>query len=513
MTQQTLTASAIDQLVQQLIPAAELEPRSIDEVVKLPAFAEKMAACAAALQTPYSEIDHVVQDALVLRRLQQMTNTVLLNPLWKERLALGSITAAPRDFDEWQRIPVADKSIQRDFFMGTRPGQVVPLSYGGFEIVASGGTSSGQPVESVYSLRELHDTYKVAGDFMGQYLLRDYLTGTDPKWMITTLADYQMWSSGTMVGGVLQHIPGINYIGAGPVMKDVYQHIMNYPGPKAFMGISAGVAILSELGQGLPEAARNSFRVALYGSGVVAQRKQVELKALYPNLNILSYFAATQAETIGLQLDAGSPWLTAVPGLHLIEIVDENGRWVAEGEEGELVVTRLHAHEAPLLRFKLGDRMIRRPARDGAGLKAQQFEFSGRSGDVIHLADTQYAAPQAYAALVRELKTASVFDLDTLAHDMQFVNHRKTRTLQLIASVDEPEVLTSRLDYLLGAEGLRRVFIEALTRSLSLFNQGEANHYAIDKTGYRFEIRLVHKHSDQIHRTDVGKVPLLRDIF
>ncbi|MFM6309298.1 MAG: hypothetical protein ACKPGB_13675, partial [Dolichospermum sp.] len=106
----------------------------------------------------------------------------------------------------------------------SRPGLVVPLSYGGFEIVASGGTTTGLPVEMVYSLRELQDTYKIAGKFIGEHMLADYLAGDDPKWVATTLADFQMWSSGTMVGGVLQNIPGINYLGAGPVMMEVYHH-------------------------------------------------------------------------------------------------------------------------------------------------------------------------------------------------------------------------------------------------------------------------------------------------
>ncbi|NJL41801.1 MAG: hypothetical protein HC899_37855 [Leptolyngbyaceae cyanobacterium SM1_4_3] len=151
------------------------------------------------------------------------------------------------------------------------------------------------------------------------------------------------------------------------------------------MAISAGIAILSDLGIGLNEKQGKSFRVAMYGSGLLPHSKQLELKELYPNVEILSYFATVQNEAIGLQLKPESPYLTAVPGLHLIEIVDDEGRWVAEGEEGELVVTRLHGHEAPFLRFKSGDRVIRRPNLDGTGLKTQQFEFLGRSGDVIHL--------------------------------------------------------------------------------------------------------------------------------
>jgi phenylacetate-CoA ligase len=516
--QTELAPKSIDKLVNQLIPAAELKPSSIDEVAKLPSFFVKMKECEKLCQTKYSEIDHSIQNALVLRRLQQMTNTLMLNPLWKELIEQSGLKGVPRNFEEWQQLPLSDKSHMSDVFMGARSGLVVPLNYGGFEIVASGGTSS-SPVEMVYSLRELHDTYKIAGDFIGQYMLRDYLTGDDPKWVATTLMDFQMWSSGTMVGGVLQHIPKINYIGAGPVWKEVYQHMMSYKGPKAIMSTSQGIAILTDLGADLNEEARKSFRVAMYGSGVLPHRKLLELKELYPNVAVLSYFATVQNEAIGLQLKEESPYLAAVPGLHLIEIVDDEGRWVAEGEEGELVVTRLHAHEAPFPRFKSGDRMIRRPHLDGPGLKTQQFEFLGRSGDVIHLRDTQYAAPQAYASLCSELKAAGVFDLDALAHEIQFLNHRTANTLSLIASVDDVESLKSKMENMLGAKGIRRLFIESLTRSLSIFNKGEANSDFLEMTGYSFEIKLVNRglvnrgSSEEIYRTQLGKVPLLRDIF
>jgi phenylacetate-CoA ligase len=513
MTQTKLASNSIEELVNQLIPSEELEPRSIDDVVKLPSFFEKMKECERLCRTTYSEIDHSIQNTLVLRRLQQMTNTLMLNPLWKERIEQSGLRGIPRNFEEWQQLPISDKSVMNEFFMGSRPGLVVPLSYGGFEIVASGGTSSGLPVEMVYSLRELHDTYKIAGKFIGEYMLGDYLAGDDPKWVATTLADFQMWSSGTMVGGVLQHIPGINYLGAGPVMKEVYQHIMSYQGPKAIMAISAGIAILADLGIGLDEEARKSFRVAMYGSGVLPHRKQLELKELYPNIEILSYFATVQNEAIGLQLKAESPYLAAVPGLHLIEIVDDEGRWVAEGEEGELVVTRLHGHETPFLRFKSGDRMIRRSNLDGSGLKTQQFEFLGRSGDVIHLGDTQYPAPPVSTSLCRELKEAGVFDLEALAHEIQFLNYRTRKSLHLIASVDDPKTLFLKMQKILGVEGVKRLFVQALIRSLSIFNQGEANPYYLEKTGYTFEIKLVEKWSDEIYRTQFGKVPVIRDIL
>ncbi|MFG2003953.1 hypothetical protein ACGFNU_32830 [Spirillospora sp. NPDC048911] len=499
-------------LAERLIPPAELKPAAVAGLATLPSFKSKMRECERVLGTRYSEVDHSVQEALVLRRLRQLVNIVMLNPAWRERLQGAGLTGAPATFQEWQDIPLADKEAQRELFMGSRPGLVMPLSAGGFEIVASGGTSGGQPLESVYSLRELHDTYEVAGDFLGTYLLRQYLGGVEPSWLFTTLADYQMWSSGTMVGGVLQHVPDVNYIGAGPVTAAVLRQMFSYPGPKAMMGITASIALMTELGAGLSQEARDSFRVALYGSGILSHCKRTELHEMYPQLVILSYFAATQAETIGLQLWPSSPYLAAVPGLHLIEIVDENGRWVADGEEGELVVTRLHGHEAPLLRLKLGDRMIRRPRIDGPGLKTGQFEFAGRSGDILHLGDTQYSATRAYAALHEGLKAANVLDLELVAHDVQFRNDREERLLTLLAAVDDVHGLGTWMSRTLGPHDMERIFSESLGRALSVFNDGEANSAYMEKTGYRFELRLVDRFSAEIERTAVGKVPLVRDV-
>lgn len=506
-------SKSIHEAVMQLIPDNEWKPQSIEEVIGLPSFASVIKACEKRFNSKYAELDYRLQLALKFRRLQQLTHIAMLNPLWKERIKQGGLDGAPVTFEEWQQIPICDKSSIKDFFAGQRPGMVVPIQHGGFEIVASGGTSSGCPSETVYSLAELHDTYKLAGDFIGNYMLKDYLAGDSAKWMITTLADYQMWSSGTMVGGVLQEVPGVNYIGAGPVVPAVFHQMLSYEGPKAIMGISQSIAYMTELGKGLSEEARGSFRVAMYGSGVLPQKKQTELKEMYPNLAILSYFAATQAEAIGLQLTEESPYLASVPGLHLIEIVDKDGRWVGEGEEGELVVTRLHATEAPVLRFRLGDRVICRPLINRENLKTEQFEFVGRSGDVIHLCDTQYPLPLVYESVCEEFVKAGLFDLQSVAHEYQFVNHRKMRTLTLLVAVDYPAPALAAIEFRMGMGGTRYLFIQALANSLSIFNQGEANTTALEKTGYQFIIRFVDRMSPEIFRTEVGKVPLLRDIL
>jgi phenylacetate-CoA ligase len=493
-----------------LIPPAELHPADATAVARLPSFLSKIRAAEALVGMPFAAFDPVLQEALVLRRLEQMVATLQLNPAWAGRLAAAGIEGRLRGFDQWQAIPLADKQVMRDLYMGDRPGMVVPLAQGGFQIVASGGTSSGEPLETAYSLRELQDTYELAGEFMG-YQLGGFLAGDAPKWVATSLADYQMWSSGTMVGGVLQKIPGINYVGAGPVTLPVYQHFMGYDGPKAFMGITAGIAHLCELGVGLSETARRSLKVALYGSGVMPPRKRDELLDMYPDVAILSYFAATQAETIGLQLDPASPWLATVPGLHLVEIVDEQGRWVDVDQEGELVVTRLHAHEAPLPRLRIGDRVIRRAPLESDAINTVRFEFAGRSGDVIHLGDSQVSAPTALARLTETLRAIGI-DLDRGAHAVQFVNERPGRKLVLLVEMDDPPGAQAVIQRL-APDAVQHLFGDAMIRALSLFNHAEAHLGFVAKTGYRFELRFIPRNSAAIARTAVGKTPLLRDQF
>lgn len=499
-------------VLDQMFTAQEMSPRSVDDVIAQATFADKLRLCPALFGKPFHQLDIDAQNAIALRRLQQMINSMLLNPLWREHLAGAGFSAVPRDWEDWQRLPITDRDILNTFFMQKREGMIVPMTRGGFEVIASGGTSSGLPAETIYSQRELHDTYEIAGQFLGSFVLPGFLGGGAIKWIIMTLTDADMWSSGTMIGGVLQRTPGVNYIAAGTMSEIVFHHIMSFEGPKAVMGMSREIEALIPLGRSLPPADRESFRLAIYGSGIIQKKKLAELKDLYPKLEVLSYFASNQAEAIGLQLDpTGS--LTSVPGLHLIEIVDADGRWVGVGEEGELLVTRLHAKEAPIIRMKLGDRMIRCEALVSDELVAERFEFAGRSSDILHIGETHHAARVVYTRLSDLLREAGFLDIDRESHEVQFQNDRDQRVLYLVASVDEPEAWTRQLARDVSAERLRSCFIDALKAGLPFFDRNERRHAALENTAYRFGVKLVAPNSTDIHRTRVGKTPLIKDFI
>jgi phenylacetate-CoA ligase len=294
--------------------------------------------------------------------------------------------------------------------------------------------------------------------------------------------------------------------------KKIYNHLLSFEGDKAIMGMSREIEGLIQLGQDLDSSYRESFRLAIYGSGVMQPRVFTELKRVYPNLDILSYFASNQAEAIGMQLRPDT-YLTAFPGLHLIEIVDDNGQWVKEGEEGELVITRLHALEVPILRMNLGDRMIRRPDYISDDLHAMQMEFGGRSGDIIHLGESHYAAARVYDAICRRFKETDIIDLESRVEEVQFLNDRKQKILHLRVSMDDVSHLAPRVYERLEKMGKRELFIEALKESLSLFDQTDAQYRALEKTHYRFEIKLVERGSKEFYRTVVNKTPLIKDIL
>ncbi len=79
-------------------------------------------------------------------------------------------------------------------------------------------------------------------------------------------------------------------------------------------------------------------------------------------------------------------------GLHvhmeyvIVEIVNENGKWVQEGEEGEIIITELENFGMPILRYRIGDRAVRTHQSCPCGRGLQVIPaIIGRNTDIIIL--------------------------------------------------------------------------------------------------------------------------------
>ncbi|MDI2090898.1 phenylacetate--CoA ligase family protein [Commensalibacter oyaizuii] len=499
--------NSVQEILETVIPESLLYPKNIDEILQLPTFLSRLNFSQTITGTSFDALDINVQEAVVLRRITQLVEICRTNPVWKDRINNVVGTDPITSFEAFMSIPVTNKEVFTDLFADKRIGMVVPVERGGFQIANSGGTASGRASEIVYSRQELLDTYKRAGTFIGQHIIEPYMDAKQACWVGTTLADNQLWSSGTMVGGLLQEIPNINYLGIGPMSCNTYQRIMNNPGQKVLMGIVNDIAALVPYANSLTNQQKQELRLVLYGSGLLPQKVKDDLRCAYPNLLILSFFAATQAETIGLQLDENSNILTAVPGLHLIEIVDENGRWVQEGEEGDLVVTRLFANEAPVLRYKLGDRVIRRSNLKTHSLNSMQFEYVGRSDDFITIASTAFYVPHALPIIAQNLKDANIVDLNKIADIYQLHVNQQGNDVHLVIATnnyaDYKQICNDSTVQITITEAM----LSGLFASKAKFSDYQKS--AFIKNNCRFRLSCVPPDSVLIHRTEVGKTPLI----
>ena len=92
----------------------------------------------------------------------------------------------------------------------------------------------------------------------------------------------------------------------------------------------------------------------IIGTGeYVSADEREEFQKLF-GLPFIGEYGCTEVGVIGFDCRYGNMHLMS-PNIHL-EVVDENGKAVAAGIDGEFVVTELHARHRPFVRYRLGDR-------------------------------------------------------------------------------------------------------------------------------------------------------------
>jgi phenylacetate-CoA ligase len=74
----------------------------------------------------------------------------------------------------------------------------------------------------------------------------------------------------------------------------------------------------------------------------------------WPDVQLISTYASTEMSTAFTECEAGKGG-HVLEHLIYVEILDENGNPVSNGEVGELVITTLQCEAMPLMRFKTGD--------------------------------------------------------------------------------------------------------------------------------------------------------------
>jgi phenylacetate-CoA ligase len=109
----------------------------------------------------------------------------------------------------------------------------------------------------------------------------------------------------------------------------------------------------------------------------------------------------------------------------IVEIIDDNGRRCPPGDEGDVVVTNLHARALPFLRYRTGDRAVLGEGTCPCGTEGMFLErVVGRRGDALRLPDGRHVSCHAVGVC--------------------FSNARHVRRWQCVQS--DPERIQLRLD-------------------------------------------------------------------
>jgi phenylacetate-CoA ligase len=156
---------------------------------------------------------------------------------------------------------------------------------------------------------------------------------------------------------------------------------------------------------GLPSALLESAR-ALQSRG-----QRIRVRSIFTSGELLSgttralladLFQATVYDVYGTSETKEIAWECSHGGMHVnadvvrLEVLDDSGRSVPAGREGNLVATSLLNHAMPLIRYLTGDRGSLLPEKCTCGRSTQLIGIvTGRLADVLVLSGGQRVSPYA----------------------------------------------------------------------------------------------------------------------
>ena len=125
------------------------------------------------------------------------------------------------------------------------------------------------------------------------------------------------------------------------------------------------------------------------------------LETAFPSSAIVEEYGCNDGGVLAHSCPAGR--LHLADSLSIVEVLDGHRR-CEPGEEGDVIVTNLHARSMPFIRYRVGDRAVVGPTRCSCGEPGPTIdEITGRSGDRLELANGTILAPTAFTHCLRNM--------------------------------------------------------------------------------------------------------------
>lgn len=381
----------------------------------------------------FSSADNIkaVQSSLLRQHIRYCQGN---SPFYKERLA--GVDHSGISIDALHTLPLTDKreiSERNNDFMAVEPARVA-------DIVFSSGTT-GVPTQVIFTERDLERlsyneerSFAACGIKASDIVL---LTCTMDRCFIAGLAYFLGARAigaaairnghGTLEGhyDVIRRVNPTTVIGVPSFLRKLGGYLVT-------QGMDLPAASVNKLvciGEPLRDAAMRPLLVA------------TELESLW-GAKVFSTYASSETVTTFCECTEQSGGHIH-PALGLVEILDEEGTPVPDGEPGEVVVTPFDVQGMPLIRFRTGDISFvnRHPCRCGR-TSPRLGPIIGRRNQLLKVRGTSLY-PQAVFSALDEMPEVSEYYLEVHAEDA--LSDRLVIRLAFTARPVEVEVLLRRL--------------------------------------------------------------------
>ena len=343
-------------------------------------------------QPELETLDRESLERLVLERMRATLARVLAQPTWARRLH----GVRPEDvarIGDWRKLPFLTKEELRDAY----PYGLACARDAGYQRIHMSSGTTGNPILNPYSAADVAQ--------WGEVMARCYVAaGVGPSDVIQITPSF-----GLFTGGFGFHY-GAERLGAMVIPTGAGRTTLQL---KLMRDLKATVvAAIATYPLRLLEAAREerfdlaslSLRVGIFGSEMWSDELRARIER---ELRIRTHDIIGMTETggPGLGIDCA-----ARGGIHVwedhyhVEIVDPvTGAVVADGAEGELVVSTLTRQGLPLVRYRTHDltRVVSR-ARCDCGRTALRLDrLRGRTDDMVIYKGVNFYPRQIETALLR----------------------------------------------------------------------------------------------------------------
>ena len=190
------------------------------------------------------------------------------------------------------------------------------------------------------------------------------------------------------------------------------------------------------------------------GAAVAVDRVFTSGELLRPAVRdaITEAFQARVFDVYGSSETKEIAWECPAGGMHVnadvvrLEVLDDEGRPLPDGVEGNLVATSLVNHAMPLLRYRIGDRGSLRAHACACGRSSPLLGVvTGRAADVLVLSDGRRVSPYALTcALEREESL--------LRYQVSQLDSARLRVRAIVGPGTERDVVADRVRALLRSE-------------------------------------------------------------